>query len=224
MEISKEHIDLVTRFYRILKEKPFTTYRESIPEDMFVPSTNHLRSYNWTPKPNSNLQLQDIENFENEHNVKYPNIYKYWLLQANILETYVDQLYLFGNHPIAGLDPISKKITPELITLGLSPIGYHGFSAPLHILVFDHSLQIEPNQPVVKLFQTASDHTPMKLKEDIVFSSFAKLLECWNHSIEFGMVRGDDFVLREFTKIDPPGKQYWERTISENEDWDSMDP
>ena len=220
MKPTQHQKTLVNRFFNLLTENPQKCYKGEIPEDMLVPSKNHLPSFNWIPRLNNNLTLADIELIQEQYNIKYPDLYKHWLLQANIFELSIGHINLYTNNPNSSLEkmilPITKSKTNNII-----PIGEHDWS--LNWLVFDYGASLK-HEPTIKLFNPKTGKNINGAENSIVFSSFENLLKCWCYYLESNTYMLSEEDLNVFTNIDSRCKTFWQGEISDDEEWSSMDP
>lgn len=222
INLTKNQEALLTIFFDLLDKRSKSEYRNKIPKSMHIPSQNHLPSFKWKLITNHKLKESDFNPYEKKLGCKLPKIYKAWLLKAHTFPIKIGGIEIFGNHPIHPMSELNEILNEEISTRNLFPIGKDLWS--LWPIVFDfNSDQINPP---LKLFTPTSKFRKCKLNDQIVFSSFDKLLECWIY--EFGEAAQNNIwaerMYEEFALIDPPSKPHWDDVIGEIELWNDMDP
>lgn len=168
----------------------------------------------WKPLPGT-LSEDDYRKIEEEYNVRFPKSFVDWHKAYFFLDGDCSLLRLPVSSPTQPLEDLKQALSwhvPErLIPQGLYPFAGEGNdTGPL---VFDGRMPVADNEFPIRVYDHEHGGDLAGLSE-IIFSSFAKLLECITHYLNELKSRKAFEIIPDFFEIDPggagsSGREYW---------------
>lgn len=168
----------------------------------------------WKPLPGT-LSEDDYRKIEEEYNVRFPKSFVDWHRAYFFLDGDCSLLRLPVSSPTQPLKDLKQALSwyvPErLIPQGLYPFADEGNdTGPL---VFDGRIPPADDEFPIRVYDHEYGGDLAGLSK-IIFSSFAKLLECITHYLKELKSRKAFEIIPDFFEIDPEGagstgREYW---------------
>lgn len=206
---------MIERFFQAYwKPGMWTVYTDKVPKEMVRSKIDESGWFEWGLMK-GNLTVADYQVIEKDLDVKYPPSFVEWHKAYFFLDGDCSIIRLPESNPNEPLYELRSNLdwyVPEqLIPLKIYPFADEGNDAGP--LVFDAREPVEKNEFPVRVYDHEYGGESEGLSE-VIFSSFAKLLECITHFLELRKTKNDYEIIPYFFTIDPmgagsTGRDYW---------------
>lgn len=207
---------LIDRFFKAYSDWAIlhTVYSTKYPKEMLTSEVDKDGWVAWHPISGT-LQEAQYKEIEDRFHVKFPVSFINWHKAFFFLGCDCSIIRLPSSNPNEPLKEIIKNldwyIPEKLIPQGLYPFASEGND--MGPLVFDARCSAEDNEYPIRAY----DHEYMGSVNgltDIIFSSFAKLIECLTHYLVEIKTRPNFEIIPDFFNIDSSGAgktgiDYW---------------
>lgn len=197
-------VDLIDKFFNALEMSEMLTVIDSpVPEEMIVSRNGEW--VNWKKMPGNTERIK-YHKMEARYSTKLPEDFIEWHRRYFFLDCDCSIIRLPHSHPSDPFREIEMMwnypLAHELIAQKLYPFGEDGNdTGPL---VFDMRSKNDPANIPIRVYHHEYGGDLAGLDE-IIFSSFQKLLECLTYFLEETRTRHNFEVIPEFFEIDPEG-------------------
>jgi hypothetical protein len=184
---------------------PRTVYTPDVPASMMASEEDEEGWFTWQLVPGTLSEAQ-YRRLEQTYGLQLPASFIDWHRAYYFLDCDCGLLRLPVSNPALPLQALEKEVSwavaTKLIAQKLYPFASEGNdSGPL---VFDGRAEVADNEFPIRVYDHEFSGRPEGLSE-VIFSSFAKLLECLTHYCREIQTRPRFEVIPEFLQLDPAG-------------------